>query len=79
MFETVWKRCGSDDDAGADAGGDEDDRADGGECGGENVHGEGPFEFGAREAVGDQATTPGATLAAMNRLEVRMARATAAI
>jgi hypothetical protein len=29
--------------------------------------------------AGDQATTPGATLAAMNRLEVRMARATAAI
>ena len=39
VFETVWKRCGSNDDAGADAGGDEDDRADGGECGGENVHG----------------------------------------
>ena len=50
-LETVWKRCGSDDDAGADAGSDEDDRADGGECGGENVHGEGPFDFEMSEGL----------------------------
>jgi hypothetical protein len=74
-----WKRCGSDDHAGADAGGDQDGRAQGGESGREDVHEVCPFENALSGGSEDQATTPGTTLAAMNRLEVRMARAAAAI
>jgi hypothetical protein len=66
----------SDDDAGADAGSDEDDRRDGGESGSDDVHDGGScVEFGWSGV--DQTMMPGPTLVAMRMTEQIEARAVA--